>query len=62
MRAICYVCVACYFKEHAMEYVASLVDHVTSAAQSWSPMQLMIVAAITILLGYLGIASRLASR
>lgn len=45
-----------------MEYVASLVDHVTSAAQSWSPMQLMIVAAITILLGYLGIASRLASR
>jgi hypothetical protein len=45
-----------------MDYVVRWIEHVTSTAQSWSPLQLMVVAALTILLGYLGIVSRLASR
>ena len=45
-----------------MEFVISVFRHVVSTAQNWSPMQLLVVAVITILLGYLGIVSRLAAR
>jgi hypothetical protein len=49
-------------KEQAMEFVVTRVEHVVSALQAWSPMQLLIVAMVTILLGYLGIVSRMATR
>lgn len=45
-----------------MHYILYLVDTATSALAVWSPLKLITVAAITILLGYLGIASRLAAR
>ena len=45
-----------------MHYVFHLVETATSALAVWSPLKLLAAAAITILLGYLGIASRLAAR
>lgn len=45
-----------------MGYVINLFEHVVSTAQSWSPMQLLVIGLITVLLGYLGIVARLAAR
>jgi hypothetical protein len=45
-----------------MYYILHLVDMATSALAVWSPVKLLAAAAITILLGYLGIVSRLATR
>lgn len=45
-----------------MHYVFQFVDTAIAALAVWSPLKLLAAAAITILLGYLGIASRLAAR
>jgi hypothetical protein len=43
---------------HVWNFAESAID----ALSVWSPIQLLMLAAITILLGYLGIASRMAMR
>ncbi len=45
-----------------MHYALHLMNTAVSALEVWSPLELLGAAAVTILLGYLGIASRLAAR
>ena len=45
-----------------MSYVFHLVHTVIAALEVWSPMQLLLVAAATILLGYVGLVARVAWR
>lgn len=45
-----------------MNYLLQMIESAIAALQVWSPLQLLTVAAITILLGYVGLMSRLATR
>jgi hypothetical protein len=45
-----------------MNHLWRLLESAIGALSVWSPVQLLMVAAITILLGYLGIVSRMAVR
>lgn len=45
-----------------MQYLLHTVESVVHAIQGWSPMQLLAAALCTVLLGYIGLVSRLATR
>ncbi len=45
-----------------MQYCFELVRSAVAALEVWSPMQLMLLAALTVILGYLGIVGRFATR
>lgn len=45
-----------------MHLLFELVETAMGALQVWSPMQLLLAAALTVVLGYVGIVSRFATR
>lgn len=45
-----------------MHYCLGIVQAAIAALQVWSPMQLLLLAALTVVLGYVGIVGRVATR
>lgn len=45
-----------------MDLLVNLARTIITAVEVWSPMQLLLTAALTVVLGYLGIVSRFATR
>ncbi len=45
-----------------MYYLLNIVQSIIESLQSWTPMQLLAAAVCTVLLGYIGLMSRLAMR
>jgi hypothetical protein len=59
---LCLHCLLLFSSEVSMYHVWHYVETAVGALSVWSPIQLLMLGAITILLGYLGIVSRLATR
>lgn len=45
-----------------MDYFFDLGESAVAALSAWSPMQLLLLAALTVVVGYLGIVARVAAR